>query len=220
VSFFILISLIDCALGVPKITFDEKALGDNLKITQNVFQSVVKEIDAANMLLAQIQGTKLVGKASHLGHSKRIYETWFGEYDHVTASEVKKVFNNVDKGSYTVTHGDQVDCDDPARDYAVVWNKEHGPPCVIHVCPKFYKSVKSGHSGDASKEGRVETIVHEMTHCHGTDDIDGGYGTEDAMEMALNDPENARKNADNYCYFAHFAHNDRQWVKDKHPHSK
>ena len=58
------------------------------------------------------------------------------------------------------------------------------------------------HRSDAEKDSRFQTLVHEFTHMVlNTDDIPGSYGYDEALDLAVQDSDSAKKNADNWGYF-------------------
>lgn len=62
-----------------------------------------------------------------------------------------------------------------------------------YLCGAFWSSASE----------RANTIVHEITHFNricGTNDY--GYGKSFCRNLARTNPNNAVRNADNYCYFA------------------
>eukprot|EP00835_Amoeboradix_gromovi_P002829 NODE_169_length_16247_cov_0.185348.p6 type:complete len:313 gc:universal NODE_169_length_16247_cov_0.185348:1576-2514(+) len=120
------------------------------------------------------------------GPSKE-FITFFGTND---TSSVLQVFNRIQKFKYDIKCN-HPDCQEWI--YAFVYPKIP----TINVCSQFFKS---GNNGWNSKLG---TIIHELTHFIGTGSTeDYAYGVDEAMELALENPALAMKNADNYGYFA------------------
>ena len=68
---------------------------------------------------------------------------------------------------------------------------------TIFVCNQFYKTDYSGYN---SKPG---VLIHESTHFRATGDTeDYAYGFLEARKLAIDNPDLAVKNADNYEYYA------------------
>ncbi len=84
----------------------------------------------------------------------------------------------------------------------------HGPHCgkdfvaytyhratTIYMCDGYFSAPTTG------TDSKMGTIVHEMSHAVALTE-DYQYGQSDCQNLAINDPTQAVKNADNYEYFA------------------
>jgi peptidyl-Lys metalloendopeptidase len=85
-------------------------------------------------------------------------------------------------------------CDCTSSAYAyVIKNK----PYIVHPCNAFWSAP---YIGTDSKAG---TIIHELSHFDAIASTDDwAYGHTACMNLAKNDPDKARDNADSYEYFA------------------
>lgn len=120
------------------------------------------------------------------------YLEWFGIYDFSRYSTVTTNYtalsNAWDNASVTFDCG----CKKPY--YAYVYPNQ---PYNIYLCKVFWTAPMDGTD---SKGG---TLIHEMSHFSvvaGTNDY--VYGQAGARNLAITNPDNAIKNADNYEYFA------------------
>lgn len=83
--------------------------------------------------------------------------------------------------------------------YAYVYSDEY---FVIHAGSEFFNAEDDGYN---SKAG---ILIHELSHFILVGNTNGGsynqevYGVEEAIQLAKDDPDFARNNADNYEYFA------------------
>jgi peptidyl-Lys metalloendopeptidase len=120
------------------------------------------------------------------------YTTWFGAY---TAQRYNTVDNNflaIQDAFYNkkVTF----DCGCKQKYYAYVYPNQ---PYNIYVCSVFWQAPLIG------TDSKAGTLIHEMSHftvVAGTDDY--VYGQSGAKNLAITNPDNAVKNADNHEYFA------------------
>lgn len=181
------------------------------KHTDNEFtQKAQKEKIAASLAEAY----KMVGRAkSKISKDNELYKTWMDAgnapsnlfsrvYEWITdasssrIAHVKKGFDKIEAVLEKETvHFKDYAINDGKKDttYAYVYKKEklHN----IYLGGAFWNAVAKGYD---SKPG---TIIHELSHrVHGTDDH--VYGQEKAKKLAINDPEKATTNADNYEYLA------------------
>lgn len=128
------------------------------------------------------------------------YGAWFGAYDANRYTDVASLYGDVATASgSTVTFdctgrgscaGIVEECD--PGDFA--FTCQNSPGSSVWLCDAFWAAPPTGENSQAG------TIVHELSHWFGTDDIE--YGCEDCLELALNVPVDAVSNADNYEYFA------------------
>jgi peptidyl-Lys metalloendopeptidase len=135
----------------------------------------------------------------NLGSKGLRYITWFGVYDPTRYNTVKSNYSAI--SSAMDTAGINFDCSDlndslngyycDANTVAYVFPDW---PYHVYLCSYFwYYPV----TGDFSQAG---IIIHEMSHFYGTDDHE--YGRYWSQNLAINNPNYAITNADNYRYFS------------------
>lgn len=120
------------------------------------------------------------------------YTAWFGTFSTAAHSQVKGQFANI--RSAFETKPITVDCSCKKTAYAYVYPSQ---PYKIWVCKAFWNAPAIG------TDSKAGTMIHEMSHftvVAGTNDY--VYGQSAALNLALTNPTNARKNADNHEYFA------------------
>ena len=130
--------------------------------------------------------------AAMLHTSGTRYRLWFGLPDNQRQLLVTNNFNKI----YTALDTENIhfNCDCTEDIFAYVYPSEH---YNITLCNTFWEAEIAGSD---SKSG---TIIHEMTHFNvigSTEDYK--YGTTDTLELAIDNPQQAVNNADNYEYFA------------------
>ena len=149
----------------------------------------------------QRASTKRVHRASHLyistagtdiDQNRSHYVRWFGKVGGGRLNKVKRNFSDMksklETTTYTYVFKDP-NCE--PGDYAFVFIGG----TMIFLCDLYDDQVEI--SGVNTK---LCTVVHELTHLvSNTDDID--YGTTSSLNLAKNRPNDAIRNADNYCYF-------------------
>ena len=120
------------------------------------------------------------------------YAKWFGVYDVNRWNKVVDDFaataNAIDNAAIEYNCG----CKSPY--YAYVYADQ---PYKITLCRDFWTAPVTGHNSMAS------TILHEVSHFNvvaGTDDV--VYGYDGSAQLAIDDPDAAVTNADNFSYFA------------------
>jgi peptidyl-Lys metalloendopeptidase len=128
------------------------------------------------------------------------YTAWFGSYAATRYDRVSGRYGQIDAAagrSLTFDCTESGECAgrpescDPG-DFA--FTCAGGAGRTIWLCDAFWTAPALGEDSQAG------TVVHELSHWFGTDDID--YGCEDCQDLATDDPEAATKNADNCEYFA------------------
>jgi hypothetical protein len=105
--------------------------------------------------------------------------------------------------------------DSACSDNAIAWTYQNSRE--FHVCPNFFEDVWHGTIEKHTSEA-ASIILHELTHCFGTDDF--GYGEEcSALYYST-----SAKNADNYRLFAmqsiYFINNQNSGIKNYNPNMK
>ncbi|KIM27479.1 hypothetical protein M408DRAFT_24421 [Serendipita vermifera MAFF 305830] len=132
-----------------------------------------------------------VNYLTSLTGGKPRYTTWFGTYSSTRKATVLDHFEKI-QSSDPRTY--QYDCQCTDDSYAWVYPNEFG---IVHLCNAFWPA---GISGTDSKAG---TIIHEASHFTrngGTDDI--RYGQSGCKQLALENPNDAIRNADSHEYLA------------------
>jgi peptidyl-Lys metalloendopeptidase len=135
--------------------------------------------NAENYLLANNQGSR--------------YTTWFGVY---SSSRYNTVRNNFTAISNAMDNASVLfDCTcTQANVYAYVYPNQ---PYKIYLCGAFWAAPLTG------TDSKAGTLIHEMSHftvVADTDDL--AYGQTAARNLAISNPNNAVRNADNHEYFA------------------
>lgn len=120
------------------------------------------------------------------------YTTWFGV---VTTSRYSLVTDHFAKISSAMdTAPVTFDCACKKRYYAYVYPSQ---PYKIYLCSAFWTAPMTG------TDSKAGTLIHEMSHftvVAGTDDY--VYGQAGAKNLAITNPDQAVRNADNHEYFA------------------
>jgi peptidyl-Lys metalloendopeptidase len=135
-------------------------------------------LDSRNYLQANKQGSR--------------YTTWFGIFDTSRYDKVRSnfvaIYNAFD------TAGINFDCKCKQPYYAYVYPND---PYNIYLCKVFWQAPPTGTDSQAG------TLIHEMSHFNvvaSTDDVI--YGKTGSMQLAIDNPDEAIKNADSHEYFA------------------
>jgi peptidyl-Lys metalloendopeptidase len=135
------------------------------------------------------------GSVSYLNGTPRAstrYTTWFGTYSSANWGVVKSHYTNIKNALDTKPL--VFDCSCKQSYYAYVYANQ---PYKVYLCRAFWSAPLTGTD---SKGG---TIVHELSHftvIAGTSDY--AYGQSLAKQLAINNPAQARFNADSHEYFA------------------
>ena len=124
----------------------------------------------------------------------RLYQKWFGEYKERQANKVKEVYQAcLDGIKFDVDIYYVFNCDGSEIAYA----DRVGDSIEIGFTRHYDEAPEK--EGNNSK---LQTLVHELSHAYGhTKDISRGYGVENCLQMAMERPKKAVKNADSYGYF-------------------
>lgn len=134
--------------------------------------------NAENYLLANNQGLR--------------YTTWFGVFSTTRYNTVKSNFTDISNAWDNA--GVTFDCGCKQNYYAYVYPNQ---PYKIYLCKVFWQAPMTG------TDSKAGTLIHEMSHFDivaGTDDV--VYGTTGAKNLAISNPDDAVRNADNHEYFA------------------
>eukprot|EP01065_Artemidia_motanka_P022083 TRINITY_DN262_c0_g1_i1.p1 TRINITY_DN262_c0_g1~~TRINITY_DN262_c0_g1_i1.p1 ORF type:complete len:335 (+),score=138.63 TRINITY_DN262_c0_g1_i1:65-1006(+) len=121
-----------------------------------------------------------------------LYTEWFGALTSSRYTSVRNCFSSI--SSRTSNSNTRYNCDTCRNDrqvYAYVYPSDSSE--TQYLCGAFWSQ-----AGE-----RANTIVHELSHFNGicrTDDF--VYGKSGCRNLARTNPNNAVRNADNYCYFS------------------
>jgi len=128
------------------------------------------------------------GNSRILEGQSSTYQEWFGAYTSARWTHVRDVIGRIYRN--TVAYR----CDSENA-YAYVYPSD--TTHTIYCCRAFWPAPNAG--GFDTKAG---TLIHELSHFHNIGSTqDHAYGTAAARSLAINNPEQARANADNYEYF-------------------
>jgi hypothetical protein len=108
-------------------------------------------------------------------------------------SNVQRIFNNVNNMSNAEAYcepGTEKTCNEGA----IAWTYDKSRE--FHVCPEFFTDVMHGSIADHKSEA-ASIVVHELTHCFGSEDY--AYGEYQCNAL---DAERSSLNADSLKYFA------------------
>ena len=154
-------------------TIDQQALLNTARNDAKTYAS-----NAENYLLGNNQGPR--------------YITWFGVYSSTRYDTVKTHFTAISDAWDNA--GVTFDCGCKQNYYAYVYPNQ---PYKIYICKVFWQAPATG------TDSKAGTLIHEMSHFDvvaGTDDV--VYGTNAAQNLAISNPSDAIRNADNHEYFA------------------
>lgn len=142
-------------------------------------ESKIYASNAENYLLANIQGSR--------------YTTWFGVFSSTRYNTVKSNFTAISNAMDNVSVRFDCTCTQ-TNVYAYVYPNQ---PYNIYLCGAFWAAPLTG------TDSKAGTLIHEMSHFDvvaGTDDL--AYGQNAARNLAINNPDDAVRNADSHEYFA------------------
>lgn len=118
---------------------------------------------------------------------------WFGPGTKSSFAIAKRNFTAIQSAFATQPLALDCSCTD-AGVYAYVFANA---PYKIYACPVFWSAPMTG------TDSKAGTLIHEMSHftvVAGTQDF--AYGQTNAGNLAISNPANALRNADNHEYFA------------------
>jgi len=122
------------------------------------------------------------------------YTTWFGAYTSSRYTTAKSHYAKIDTALDQSGGQIKINCGCTDSYYAYVYPNK---PYEIFVCNAFWSAPLTG------TDSKAGTLVHEMSHFDivaNTDDV--VYGQAGAKNLAISNPTNALRNADNHEYFA------------------
>jgi peptidyl-Lys metalloendopeptidase len=120
------------------------------------------------------------------------YTTWFGAFTTTRFNTVKSHFTAISDAFDTAPV--VYDCGCTQNYYAYVYPNQ---PYKIYLCNVYWTAPMTG------TDSKAGTLIHEMSHFDivaNTDDY--VYGQTAARNLAISNPDNAIRNADNHEYFA------------------
>lgn len=120
------------------------------------------------------------------------YTTWFGILSDTRYNTVKDNFAVISNAMDNA--GINFDCKCKQNYYAYVYPNQ---PYNIYLCKVFWQASLSG------TDSKAGTLIHEMSHFNvtaHTDDL--VYGKTNAINLAISNPDEAIRNADNHEYFS------------------
>jgi len=107
--------------------------------------------------------------------------------------EVKKTFEKINNMSSATAYC-ETNADDACMDNAMAWTYLNS--IEFHVCPAFFSNAMFG-TIDQRRSEASSIVLHELTHCHGTDDY--AYGEAGSARLPA---AQAQNNADTFRLFA------------------
>lgn len=122
------------------------------------------------------------------------YTTWFGAYTTTRQATARENFIAIDAAMDLNAGQIKINCGCNQGYFAYVYPNS---PYEIFVCNLFWSAPMTG------TDSKAGTLIHEMSHFDivaGTGDF--AYGQANARNLALSNPNNALRNADNHEYFA------------------
>lgn len=120
------------------------------------------------------------------------YTEWFGAFTTSRFNLVKAHFTSISNAFDTAPV--VYDCSCTQSYYAYVYPNQ---PYKIYLCNAFWTAPMTG------TDSKAGTLIHEMSHFTIVADTDDYvYGQTAARNLAINNPDNAVRNADNHEYFA------------------
>jgi len=130
----------------------------------------------------------------NLGTVGSRYTTWFGAYTSSRYSTAKSHYAKIDTALDQTGGKIKINCGCTQNYYAYVYPNR---PYEIFVCNAFWSAPMTG------TDSKAGTLVHEMSHFDvvaNTDDV--VYGQSGAKSLAISNPTDALRNADNHEYFS------------------
>jgi len=120
-----------------------------------------------------------------------LYRTWFGIFANNRYATVTDCITNLEADFHT--NGKEFYCNPSGCSPGVVAYVSSGAPNTIHVCQLYFQ---------LSNRDHIFVIVHEELHfgaiCGAPDYV---YGRQGSMQLAINNPNNAVMNSDNYRFY-------------------
>jgi len=168
---------------------DRKPLKMKGFINCNAEQKRIIERTINDIITYRAAGLKIAKDTSD-AHAKEIFKKYFKNEKY--RNKVVKLLENVNNRN-TVDAYCETNADDACREQAIAWT--YLKSNQFHVCPAFFTKVLHGTINKHTSEA-ASVILHELTHCHGTDDF--AYGEDKCA--ALNGAQSSN-NADTFRLF-------------------
>ena len=130
----------------------------------------------------------------NLGTVGARYTTWFGAYTSSRYGTARSHFAAIDAALDQSGGQIKINCGCSQNYYAYVYPNK---PYEIFVCKAFWTAPLTG------TDSKAGTLVHEVSHFDivaNTDDV--VYGQAGAKSLAISNPTDALRNADNHEYFS------------------
>ncbi|ORX88212.1 hypothetical protein BCR32DRAFT_324030 [Anaeromyces robustus] len=153
---------------------------------KQILQNLIEDIKTY-----RAAGVYIVNNQNEDPNYQKIFTKYFKDPN--TISQVQKVFgnvNNMESAEAYCSPSNDEPCMQNAMAYTYLYAKE------FHVCPVFFKEAQFGTIDQHASEA-ASIVLHELTHCHGTDDY--AYGEFDIDRLSA---DKASNNADTYRLFA------------------
>ena len=122
------------------------------------------------------------------------YTKWFGAYTSSRYTTAKSHYAAIDTAMDQTGGKIKINCGCNQNYFAYVYPNQ---PYQIWVCKSFWSAPNTG------TDSKAGTLIHEMSHFDvvaNTDDV--VYGQSGAASLALSNPTDALRNADNHEYFS------------------
>jgi len=147
-----------------------------------------------NAVSASLQGYNYV--AGTCTTAKTYYVTWFGACDSTRYTKVRTDLNNIYNGLRATYPVNCAGSSCTANTYAYVFPSDSTH--TVYVCGYFWR-VSSNNCVMDSQPG---TLIHEMSHFNNVASTgDVTYGQNNCKNLASTNPNQAVRNADNFCFF-------------------
>jgi peptidyl-Lys metalloendopeptidase len=134
--------------------------------------------------------------SSACSSSKSFYIRWFGACDNGRYSTVTNCLNSIHNFMRTTYPVDCAGSSCSANTYAYVYPTD--TTRTIYVCAVFWKVT----TANCVMDSQPGTLIHEASHFNNVCSTgDYAYGIANCENLARNNPANAIRNADNYCFY-------------------
>lgn len=186
---------VDSAL--PIMNFQEKAKPGSGSVVINGVTlagcTTTQRTDAGNAVVQARAYTQNALNYLNAGTTGPRYTTWFGSYTSAGYGTAKSHYASIDTAMDLSGGQIKINCACSGSEYAHVYPSR---PYEIFVCRAFWPAPMTG------TDSKAGTLIHEMSHFDivaNTDDV--VYGQTGAKNLAISNPTDALRNADNHEYF-------------------
>lgn len=155
--------------------------------------STTQRTDAGNAVVQARLYTQNALNYLNAGTTGPRYTTWFGSYTSARYANAQSHFSSIDTAMDQSGGQIKINCACNGSEYAHVYPNR---PYEIFVCRAFWPAPMTG------TDSKAGTLIHEMSHFDivaNTDDV--VYGQTGAKNLAISNPADAGRNADNHEYF-------------------